>query len=150
MRTLVIACLSLAAAYALGQAASEKQVVGSWKFDTKTLKIEWSAEAKAYANDPKSGTQAKGAMAKVKTDLAKLYGTLTWTFKPNHTFVIAGKTPKDKQTGTWLLYGRKVTVVLTDASHPVPAIEIDKSGKSMHTTFKESGMGTATVDLVKG
>lgn len=138
------------AALVMGQASSEQQVVGTWKFATATLKIEWSAKAKAYAKDPKTAAQAKTSMANAKAGIANLFATYRWTFKPNHTFVLAGKDAKQKKTGTWSLYGSNLRVVMTNAGEKVPELSVDKGGKRIRATLKEPEIGTATVDLVKG
>jgi hypothetical protein len=154
MSRLVTASLLVLAALASAQKAKApspvEQLLGTWKYDVATLKIEPNAKTKAYLNDPKSGKQAKETMSRLQTSLVKMLKPLKLTFKRDMSFVIATDKPSEKKMGTWNLHDRHVHVVMTDGGQATPEMEIDKTGKRIHTTYTDEGFGVAKVDLVRG
>src|SRR5437870_3255329 len=100
--------LSILLALAItGAAASHQsktpaqQVVGTWKYDVSTMKLEPNEKGKKQLNDPKTGAQAKAFVAKMQKGLKTMLVTMKITFKADNTLAISGGTPPSKTSGTW-------------------------------------------------
>lgn len=126
------------------------QLIGTWKYDIATLKIEPNAKARAYLNDPKTGKQAKESLARLQKSLVTMLKPLKLTFKRDMAFVISSANPSEKKMGTWNIHDRHVHVVMTDGGQATPEMEIDKTGKRIHTTYTDASFGAAKIDLVRG
>jgi len=135
-----LACLSIA------QHAGEatRQLIGTWKYDVSSMKLELNAKGKASMRDPK----AKESMAGMEKQLASSLKTMTLAFKSNRSVVISsgGKTVG---SGTWTLHGRDVNVVMTNARQATPRMTLAKDGKTIHTVYSDPNFGEGKIDLVK-
>jgi hypothetical protein len=146
--TVIIAALLCSAGAQKGDAAH--QIVGKWKYDIATMKLEPNAEGKKALNDPKNGDQTRKFVAQMQQRLADGLKGATVTFKADKTVLIMAGKPVVEKTGTWSVSGRSINVIMTDASVRTPKMDLDKSGKSIHTAYFDPNFGTGRIDLVRG
>jgi hypothetical protein len=146
----LLLAVSLACAQKPKPATPADQLIGIWKYEVTTLKVEPNAKTKAAMNDPKTGKQAKEMMSRLQKSLATMLKPLKLTFKSDMSFVISTLNPNEKRMGTWNIHDRHVHVVMTDGGQATPEMEIDKTGKRIHATYSDPDFGLAKVDLVRG
>lgn len=129
--------------------APAQAVVGAWKYDVTTLKLELNEAAQKQTNDPKHGKEAREMIQKMKAGLTQTLKTMTITFKGDHTLVITTTTSPNKLLGTWTIDGRNVKVLMTNVKQQTPHMEMAKDGKRILTTYTDPSFGVGKVSLVR-
>lgn len=139
----------VASAWAQKPKTPAQSVVGAWRYDVTTLKLELNKEAQKHASDPQHGKEAREMIQKMKASLTETLKTMTITFKGDHTLVITTTTSPNKLLGTWTVDGRSVKVLMTNVKQQTPHMELAKDGKHILTTYTDSSFGVGKVTLVR-
>jgi hypothetical protein len=119
--------------------SAQKQIIGVWKYDLNSLKVEVPASGKA-ASKTQNGKQ-------IQAELKKALATTALTFKPGRRLIVTETNPPATAVGTWNLKGRTITVVMTNARSQTPRLELSKDGKHIFSTLTIQGAGTARISL---
>lgn len=128
--------------------SGEKRVVGTWKVDLTSLKMELTPEAKRQLD-----AQKKVKLEDLKKQLAKNLAPITYTFKANHVFLVTlasvgNQTPQTVQ-GTWSMAGQRITIKMSGPNRSAPEMELTKDGKRIHTIYRQANFGTGKADLIR-
>jgi hypothetical protein len=146
MRYLACLLLFIVAVSAFSQTNLENRIIGTWKYDTKTLQITLSARGKAeLSNAGPAGAQRFNAM---KGMFGKMMSMATVRFEPGHHFVMSLENPKTHEkrinTGTWSIKGSHV-LVSRQGSGPPFDFTADKDFKHLTVTYSPAfGQGRIT------
>lgn len=125
----------------------ERQLVGTWVYDTKTVRINLNATSqKQVAN---AGAQGKAQLEEMKQGLANIVGRMTLTFQANHVFVAELTGVKDKNLGKWSLRDRDIVVVMEKKDQKVPKMTLAKDGKRITTIYEEPTLGQGLIDMIR-
>ena len=128
---------------------NEKQVVGKWKYDLKSFKVELdpNLQAKGELESGKDGFKKEVDMLMV--DLKNMVGPLVMNFEANHEFsVIAPGTSKPVR-GRWSLKGSTLIIAMDRPGQSTPKMSLSADGKRIRTEFDRFGWGKSFADLVK-
>jgi hypothetical protein len=150
MRIITLSAALLCVCTGLAQKSPAQLLVGKWKYDVSTMRLELNAKGKQMTSDPKDGPKAKQFLAKFQKQLAEMLKPMKLTFKADRTMSIHAGDPSKSTLGTWSIQGRSIRVIMTDARQKTPAMEITKDGKRIHTVYSDPGFGVGKVDLVRG
>lgn len=127
----------------------EKQLVGAWRYDIKTIKMELSPEARASA-EKQSGKAAVDAQLQAGIrSLKQMLGPIVITFKSDHRFSLTAPGVQRKVTGKWSISGRSVQTKLDQPGPPAPEMTLSADGKRIKTLYRQPGFGTGIVYLVR-
>ncbi|MBC8064532.1 MAG: hypothetical protein H7Y17_06865 [Chlorobia bacterium] len=125
----------------------ESKVVGTWKYDTKSIRVELSAESKAkFKKEPK---KAQAAINQMKGQMATLIAPMTVMFNKDSSFLVFRGTQMEGLKGRWSIKGRSIRVVMDNAAQKVPELTLSSDGKRIQTAYRQASFGVGRVDLVK-
>lgn len=150
MRLSIFCCaLALTVLVAAQSKTATHQLLGTWKYDLKTMALEPNAQVKKEMSDPKKGPQIKQVMKELRENLSATLQTMRLTFKADRKVSIVGGSPPSESLGMWTLKGRSISILMTNTKQKTPLMELDKDGKRIHTIYSDPQFGVGKVDLVK-
>ncbi len=123
------------------------KVVGHWHYDPASLNLKLDPKLEERIKKSKPGGQA--AVDKLLKSFAANLARFKLDFGPNKDFFIAVPGSDKKLHGKWILKGVRLTVVMDNPQQPTPEMELDPSGKRIHTRYDQPNFGLGTIDLVR-
>lgn len=146
MKLLSACCFFLLTALAVCQQTSN-QIIGSWKYNTKTMTIAFNANVKKQI--AKEGPGAEARIAQMKQSLAQQLSIMTVTFNKGGRMQVTMTGYPSALGGKWSMSGRKIKVVMDDKTQKSPSLELLPGGKQIRASFNQPSFGTGSVNLVK-
>lgn len=124
----------------------DRDVVGTWHYDAKTMKIDLSAKyKKAVAED----ANVRAQWGQMESNLRALIGKVQLKFMGDHRLTVSVPGEAKTVSGKWSLKGSKVLVVMDRPGQSVPDLTLAANGKSMATRYTYGDFGTARLLLLK-
>jgi len=123
------------------------QIVGSWRYDLKTLKLNFSPSIRKLL--PRSGSKSKDDLGAFSGSIRKVMGHVTITFSPDKSISVTMDSPKLNVKGKWWVTGHKVNTVMYTSKQTVPSLDyLDASGRIL-AKFEFKKVGTGSAELVR-
>lgn len=127
--------------------AAKTDVVGTWRYDVRSLKLELNDQAQHEVT--KEGEKGRQIMAKVMDDMAKTIAPIRFEFAADGTATVSAEGLPQSATGKWKIEGNRLVI----SGMPTQAAPADMTFTSdrnrILTTYRDENVGTATVDLVR-
>ena len=148
-RSLLLAlCLIFLSGCQDGAEDMTAKVVGTWKYDTDTLRLELAPDLRKDMEA--HGDKGAAAMEKSKAGLIKSVQSLVFVFNADGTMQFGmAKTPEMPiAKGKWFARGRSINLEMITPGQTVPDMTIEPDGQRIKTVTK-GDFGAGYIDLVK-
>lgn len=127
--------------------ATARKIVGKWRYDVKSIRIEFAPEVKKKlaTAKPSEKKRTEAAIA----DLKKFMGRLRLEFLPDHQFLLRVEGDKEVKRGKWSLSGKSITVTMHDGMMTQPQMTLSNDNKTIRAASTFPGFGTGYANLTK-
>ena len=150
MRLFVLAFCALASTLSFAQSGIEEHLLGSWKYDPKSVVITLNAQGqKGLASAGPEGPKRLSAM---KAAFGRMMGAATVRFEPNHVFELSMENPKTHAKkvvpGKWAFKNGHVLVTSGNRSPTIDFI-VSKDMNHLVNVFNQTTFGEGRITAVK-
>lgn len=131
------------------QGTRESHVVGTWKYDIKTVRFTTDPQlAEKMRTDPKIAKGAKPILERQKKAIVDMIAPLRIRFNKGGTASITSTKDKVTTVARWSMKGNQILMKL-NRGEPGPSMELSKDAKIIKVSFFGAGFGTMVADLVR-